>query len=81
MKSFKITILIREHIYRDAEEAAESLGMTRSQLYSKAVSDFLNRYRKDDIKAKLTEVHATGSPCVDPVLTKMQIASVPQEEW
>ena len=81
MKALRTTISIPEDIYRDAEEVAKRLGMTRSQLYSKAVSDFLNRYRKDDMKAKLNEVHATWSPCFDPVLATMQLASLPQEEW
>ena len=81
MKSLKTAISIPEDIYRDAEEAAKSLGMTRSRLYSAAVADFLNRYRKDDIKAKLNEVHASASTCVDPVLAAMQLASLPQEEW
>ena len=63
------------------EYAAKKLGMTRSRLYSAAVADFLNRYRKDDIKAKLNEVHAAGSPGVDPALAAMQFASMPKEEW
>jgi len=81
MKSLKTAISIPEDIYRDAEDAAKKLGMTRSRLYSEAVADFLKRYRKDDIKAKLNEVHAAGSTCVDPVLAAMQLASLPQEEW
>jgi len=81
MKSLKTAISIPEDIYRDAEDAAKKLGMTRSRLYSAAVADFLNRYRKDNIKVKLNEVHASGSPGVDPVLAAVQLASLPQEEW
>jgi len=81
MKSLKTAISIPEDIYRDAEDAAKKLGMTLSRLYSAAVADFLNRYRKDDIKAKLNKVHAAGSPGVDPALAAMQFASMPKEEW
>jgi metal-responsive CopG/Arc/MetJ family transcriptional regulator len=81
MKSMKTAISIPENIYRDAEDAAKRLGMTRSRLYSAAIADFLNRYRKDDIKVKLNEVYASGSPGVDPVLAAMQLASLSQEEW
>ncbi len=81
MKSLKTAISIPEDIYRDAEDAAEKLGMTRSGLYSAAVADFLNRYRKDDIRTKLNEVHAAGSPGIDPALVVMQFASLPKEEW
>ncbi len=81
MKALRTTVSIPEDIYRDAEEAAKSLGMTRSRFYSEAVADFLNRYRKDDIKAKLNDVHTPGSHCADPVLATMQLASLRQEEW
>ncbi len=81
MKSLKTAISIPEDIYRDAEDVAKRLGMSRSRLYSAAVADFLDRYRKDDIKVKLNEVHSCESPSVDPVLAAMQIASLPQEEW
>lgn len=81
MKSMKTAISIPENIYRDAEDVAKRLGMTRSRLYSAAIADFLNRYQKDDIKAKLNEVYASGSPGVDPVLATMQLASLSPEEW
>lgn len=81
MKSLKTAISIPEDIYRDAEDAAKNLGMTRSRLYSAAVADFLTRYRKDDIKARLNEVHASGSAGVDPALAAMQLASLTKEEW
>ena len=81
MKSLKTAISIPEDIYRDAEDAAKKLGMTRSRLYSVAVADFLNRYRKDDIKAKLNEVYTAGSPGIDPTLAAMQLESLPRGEW
>jgi hypothetical protein len=55
--------------------------MTRSRLYSVAIADFLNRYRKDDIKAKLNELYASGSPSMDPALAAMQLARMPKEKW
>jgi len=81
MKSLKTAISIPEDLYRDAENAAKRLGMTRSRLYSEAVADYLNRYRQEDVKARLNEVHASARTCVDPVLAAMQLASLPKEEW
>lgn len=80
MKSMKTAISIPEDIYRNAEDAAKKLGMTRSRFYSAAVADFLTRYRKEDIKAKLNEVYTPGNHGIDPALAAMQLAS-PQEEW
>lgn len=81
MKSLKTAISIPEDIYQDAEKAAKRLGMSRSRLYSVAVADFLNRYRKDDITAKLNKVYDPGNSRIDPALTAMQFASLSQEEW
>ncbi len=81
MKSVKTAISIPENIYRDAADAAKKLGMTRSQLYSAAVADFLNRYKQDQIKARLDEVYAAGSTGLDPALAAMQLASLSKEEW
>lgn len=81
MKSLKTAISIPEDIYREAKDAAKKLGIARSRFYSVAVAEFLNRYRKDDIKIKLNEVYAARSPGVDPALAAMQFASLPREEW
>ncbi|MCE5262754.1 MAG: hypothetical protein LLG97_04380 [Deltaproteobacteria bacterium] len=81
MRSLKTAISIPEDIYRDAEDAARRMGMSRSRLYTEAIADYLNRYRKEDIKARLNEVHADRCPGVDPVLAAMQSASVAEEEW
>ena len=81
MKSLKTAISIPEDIYLDAEDAAKKLGMTRSRLYAAAIADFLNRYRKDDIKAKLNEVYAAGGPGIDRGFAAMQLTSLPREEW
>jgi hypothetical protein len=81
MKYVKTDVSIPEDIYRDAEQAARDLGMTRSRLYAEAVADFLNGYRNTGIKAKLNEAHGAGSARVDPVLAAMQFASLPPEEW
>lgn len=81
MRSLKTAISLPEDIYRDAEDAAKKLGMTRSRFYSVAIADFLNRYRKDDIKVKLNEVYAAGGSDIDPGFAAMQLASLPREEW
>ena len=81
MKSLKTAISIPEDIYRDAEDTAKKLGMTRSRLYSTAVADFLKRYRKEDIKLKLNDVYAAGNSGINPALVAMQLTSLPKEEW
>ena len=81
MKSLKTAISIPEDVYRDAEDTAKRLGMTRSRLYSEAVADFVARYRQEDVKAQLNKVHAAGDSCLDPALGAMQFASLSPEEW
>lgn len=81
MKMRKIALTIPETVYWDAEDTARRRGMSRSRLYTEAIAGYLNRYRKEDVKARLNEVYTNGSPGVDPVLAAMQAAGIAREAW
>lgn len=49
----KTAISIPDQVFRDAERAAERLGWSRSQLYARAVSEFLERQGDDPVTAAL----------------------------
>lgn len=55
--------------------------MSRSQLFSKAAEEYLDKREKEDITANLNEVYSNEDSSVDPVLFKMALLSLPKEEW
>ena len=56
----KTVISIPDPVFRSAEELAQRLGISRSELYSKAVAEFIERHRDDLVTHRLNEVHGAG---------------------
>jgi predicted transcriptional regulator len=52
----KTAISIPDEVFEAAERAAKKLGVSRSELYAKAVREFVERYRRDKITEKLDEI-------------------------
>lgn len=55
--------------------------MSRSQLYATALSEFLARRDGQSITERLNAVYATESSKLDPVIDRLQIASLEPEQW
>ncbi len=60
MGSVKTAISIPQPLFEQAEHLSREMHISRSQLYAKAVEDFIRRYESDAILAKLNEVYADG---------------------
>jgi metal-responsive CopG/Arc/MetJ family transcriptional regulator len=48
----KTAISIPDNLFNDAEITAKQLGLARSQLYAKAIKEFIEHHNKD----KITEI-------------------------
>ena len=53
----KTAISLPDALYEDAEEAAREMGIPRSQLYARAVSEFLQRHKREEITQRLNDVY------------------------
>ena len=53
----KTSISLPDDLYEDAEQTARALGIPRSQLYARAISEFLKKHRRDQITQKLNDVY------------------------
>ncbi len=77
----KTAISLPDPLFRSAETAAKRLKLSRSQLYARALAEFLERQEADAITRRLNEVLAREGDAVDPVLERMQFASLEKESW
>ncbi len=77
----KTTISIPDPIFKMAEQAAKALGISRSELYAKAIKEFLETYHHTDITRELTKIYADESSHLDRELSKIQSASIQGENW
>lgn len=77
----KTAISLPDSVFEEAEALAKQLGLSRSELYTKALQAYLQKYNRNQILNKLNEVYSQESSELDPVLARMQFLSLPQEDW
>ncbi|MFE1746624.1 hypothetical protein [Coleofasciculus sp. H7-2] len=77
----KTAISLTDPIFEEAEALAQQLGMSRSELYTKALKAYLKRYNRERMLSQLNEVYSQESSELDPVMVKMQFMSLPHEDW
>jgi metal-responsive CopG/Arc/MetJ family transcriptional regulator len=53
----KTAISIPDGLFNDAEITAKQLGLARSQLYVKAIKEFIEHHNKDKITEKLNSLY------------------------
>ncbi len=76
----KTAISIPDPVFQAAEGLAQRLGISRSQLYSKAVLEFTASHKNDNITKKLNSIYNKEKE-FDDELHSMQLKSLPREEW
>ena len=65
MPHVKTTVSIEGSLFREAESWAEKLGVSRSQLYAKAVEEYVREAENRELLRRLNEAHAGGLDAED----------------
>ncbi|MDY0002133.1 MAG: hypothetical protein RBU30_12620 [Polyangia bacterium] len=77
----KTAISIPDDLFRAAERASSRLGITRSELYQRALALFLSRNDDRAVTEALDRVYGEEREPLDPLLEQMQAASLEREPW
>ncbi len=77
----KTAISIPDSVYNAAELVAKKLNVSRSELYTKAVSDYLSKNQKSHITEALNKVYSEENSFIDPAIHDAQIYSIGKESW
>ncbi len=77
----KTAISIPEDVFVSADNLAKRLSMSRSELYTRAVRQYVAECRHTGVREKLDQVYASENACVDPAVLNAQAISIPEEEW
>ncbi len=80
-QTMKTAISIPDEIFTAAEQTAKRLGVSRSELYSNAVRDYIESHIAEEITEKLNQVYCTEKSSLDPNLRSMQSSTLGREEW
>lgn len=77
----KTVISVPDSVFKEAEALAQQLGLSRSELYTKALKVYLKKYNRDQMLNKLNQVYSQESSELDPGMTRMQSISLPHDDW
>ena len=77
----KTAISIPDPIFKEADDLARRLGVSRSELYTKAVLAFVEERRGEQIIEALNAVYSRESSELDVELQQLQEQAVAMEEW
>ena len=77
----KTAISIPDSVFEAADKFAQRIGISRSQLYSKAVTEYLKEHKNKSITKKLNEVYSKELSHLDHADHELQYSSLQKDEW
>ncbi|WP_205703827.1 hypothetical protein [Candidatus Chloroploca sp. Khr17] len=77
----KTAISIPDPLFAAAEQYAQDKGLSRSELYAKAIQHYLNTFRYQGITEALDTLYGEEKSTLDPAYIAAQGQIVPTEEW
>ena len=77
----KTAISVPDDLFRRAETTARRLRVSRSELYAKAMAEFLERQRGNAITERLNDVYSRRPAKLDSGLHRAQLKSLEKDVW
>ncbi len=77
----KTAISIPDPIFQAAEGLAQRLGVSRSQLYARAVAEYTESHKNQKVTEALNKIYGSESSSLDTEMNAMQSKSILKEEW
>jgi hypothetical protein len=69
----KTAVSVPDRLFRLAETTARRMRVSRSELYAKAIAEFLERQHGNAIAERLNEVYSRRAARMDPGLQRAQL--------
>jgi metal-responsive CopG/Arc/MetJ family transcriptional regulator len=78
----KTAVSIPNRVFQSAEDLAARLGVSRSELYARALANLVERHLDDLVTARLNEIHGTSAATsLERDVAALQSRSIPREKW
>jgi len=77
----KTAVSMPDDLFRRAEATARRLRVSRSELYAKAISEFLKQQQGNAITERLNDVYSRLPAKVDSALHRAQVKSLEKDSW
>jgi metal-responsive CopG/Arc/MetJ family transcriptional regulator len=77
----KTAISLPDDLFRAGDALARRLKVSRSELYARALGEYLAKHRADQVTQRLNAVYANQDSALDAGLGALQTRSLRREEW
>ena len=79
----KTAISLPDPLFRAADRLAKRMGLSRSELFRRALEAFLPEHEEAGVTESLNKVYGLGSEeaRIDPLLEQWQLSTIPKDEW
>ena len=77
----KTAISIPDNIFQAAESMAHHLNISRSELFTTAISEYMKSNQSKNITESLNKIYGIDDSALDEELASMQMNSIQQENW
>ncbi len=77
----KIAISVPDAVFEAGEHLARQLGISRSQLYSDAITTYLSVRSADEVAVRLNALYGAQASEIEPALQRTQLKNLADAAW
>lgn len=77
----KTAISLPNELFRAGDALAKRMKVSRSELYARALAEYVAKHRADQLTQRLNAVYATEDSALDAGLARLQARSVGRDQW
>ena len=82
MKTRKTTaVVLPIPLFEEGERLANHFGISRSELYTRAISSYISKYHKEKTIEELDKIYVKEGIELDSEIIELQKQSLIKEEW
>jgi len=83
LRAMKTAVSIPDRVFQSAEKLAARLGVSRSELYARALASLVEQHREDIVTSKLNEIYGEEreDSSLEKELSILQARSISREKW
>ena len=77
----KTAVSIPDKIFRAADRLAKRKGLSRSELYARALAALVRQEDESEVTAQLNRIYSTSDSSLDPALAALPGKVLEKEDW
>ncbi len=81
VRGMKIAISVPNPLFAAGEELAAQLKLSRSELYARALQEYVSARGAAEITANLNRIYATQRSKIDPSFARAQLEGLAEDSW